>query len=142
MRAREGAARLSRHLQELPVRENLRSGSASARRPMCPPEIQPAGRCPSRPHRRPGAAGGSAESLPLLGPTKTCTCIRLSRTAPRILPVSRRLLLPAALRVVPAHSNSALYPVTRSYRRVTNIPDRKPKAPLVVFPPAFPASTQ
>src|SRR5215469_1001982 len=82
--SREEAARLSRHPPELPVREDLRSGSARARRPTHLPEIPPAERCPSRPHRRPGAAGCSGESLPRLDPTKMCTYIRLSCTASRI----------------------------------------------------------
>lgn len=86
----EEVGRLSRHLQELPVREDLRSGSASAPRPTRPPEIPLAERCPSRLPRRLGAADHSDESLPLSGPTKTCKCIRPSCTASRIPPASPR----------------------------------------------------
>lgn len=82
--SREEVGRLSRHLQELPVHEDLRSGSASAPRPTRPPKIPPAARCPSRLPRRLDAADHSDESLRLQGPTKTCKCIRPSCTASRI----------------------------------------------------------
>src|SRR5215469_13236496 len=68
--AREEVGRHSGHLRELPVREDLRSGSASAPHPTRPPEIPPGERCPFRPRRHPCAADNSGESLPLSGPTK------------------------------------------------------------------------